>query len=375
MKKSLILKVVFFLLVIAAILAVGVTVLEKGNDKPVDAQVIEDSVQRSPGDKEEAKAVNVVTSQLVQETVEETFTLPGTLEAWENLTLSLEQSGPITWVGPREGDRVKSGQPIMMIDTKMLETQHERNSTEYDLKLKQLERVSKLFEKQLVSQREYDIAQNDFDNASTDLEQSSIVLEKSTLVSPIDGILDQVLMDRGEYGNAGLPAGVVVQVDRLKVVVDVPEKDVTSIRVGQTVKVLPADLNGQSGVGRKGKVIHVGYQADELTRTYRTKIEIDNRGDLLRPGMIVRVHFVRSHLNDVLVLPLYAVSDRGGKKYVFVEENSQAVQREVRLGPIIGDRVVVLGGLQKGENVIIKGHQLVADGDPVNLVENRGKGR
>jgi len=263
----------------------------------------------------------------------------------------------------------------MMIDTKMLETQHERNSTEYDLKLKQLERVSKLFEKQLVSQREYDIAQNDFDNASTDLEQSSIVLEKSTLVSPIDGILDQVLMDRGEYGNAGLPAGVVVQVDRLKVVVDVPEKDVTSIRVGQTVKVLPADLNGQSGVGRKGKVIHVGYQADELTRTYRTKIEIDNRGDLLRPGMIVRVHFVRSHLNDVLVLPLYAVSDRGGKKYVFVEENSQAVQREVRLGPIIGDRVVVLGGLQKGENVIIKGHQLVADGDPVNLVENRGKGR
>jgi len=104
MKKSLILKVVFFLLVIAAILAVGVTVLEKGNDKPVDAQVIEDSVQRSPGDKEEAKAVNVVTSRLVQETVEETFTLPGTLEAWENLTLSLEQSGPITWVGPREGD-------------------------------------------------------------------------------------------------------------------------------------------------------------------------------------------------------------------------------------------------------------------------------
>ena len=374
MKKGTIWKIALAFVVVAAALAVGRTVLNRGNE-PARVPVNEDPPEGMIPVQGEARTVNVVTSRLVPETVEEMFTLPGTLEAWENLTLSLEQSGPIIWVGPKEGERVKEGQAILMIDTKLIENQHARDNLEYDLKIKQLDRVKKLFEEQLVSQKEYDEAQNEFDKASANLQQSSIALEKSTLLSPIDGILDQILVDRGEYGNVGMPAGVVVQVDRLKVVVDVPEKDVTSVRVGQRVQVLPADLDHSAVVGRKGKVIHVGFQGDELTRTYRTKIEIDNRGGLLRPGMIVRVQFVRRLLTDVLVIPLYAVQDRDGKKYVFVEENGSAVQREVRFGPVIGDRVVVFGGLQEGENLIVKGHQLVADGGPVNVVEHREKGR
>jgi len=321
----------------------------------------------------EVKAVNVVVWEAVPETVEETFTLPGTLEAWQNLTLSLEQSGPITWVGPREGDRIKAGQAILMIDTRMLETQHERNSQVYDLKVKQLERVEKLYEKQLVSQREYDEAKSDFDNVSTDLEQSSIALEKSTLTSPVDGILERLLVDRGEYGHAGMAAAVVVQVDRLKVLVDVPEKDVTAVRVGQKVTVLPADLEGNGGVGREGKVIQVDYLADESTRTYQTKVEIENRGGFMRPGMIVRVRYVRRLLEDVIVVPLYAVLDRDGEKYVFVEEDGTAVLRQVRLGPVIDGKVVLFGGLQAGEHLIVKGHQLVGDGGPVKVVEDQGK--
>jgi membrane fusion protein (multidrug efflux system) len=365
MKKSAIWKIVLLIVVCAAVLAAVGVVLKRGSE-PVPAA--EEPARATPAVQGEAKTINVVTARLTAETVEETFTLPGTLEAWENLTLSLEQSGPIKWVGPEEGDRVKQGQAILMIDTKLIENQHARDNLEYDLKIKQLERVKKLYEEQLVSQREYDEAQHEFDKASANLQKSTIAMEKSTLESPIDGILDQILVDRGEYGNVGMPAGVVVQVDRLKVIVDVPEKDVTSIRVGQEVMVLPADLNGSSGVGRKGRVIHVGFQGDELTRTYRTKIEIDNRGGLLRPGMIVRVQFVRRVLKDVLVLPLYAVWERDGKKYVFVEETGSAVQREIRTGPVIGERVVVFGGLQEGENLIIRGHQLTSDGGPVNVV-------
>jgi membrane fusion protein (multidrug efflux system) len=332
-----------------------------------------DTAAKPAEEAEEFKPVNVVIWEAVPETVEETFTLPGTLEAWKNLTLSLEQSGPIKWVGPNEGDRVKTGQAILMIDTVLLENQHARNDLEYNLKIKQLDRVKKLYEKQLVSQREYDEAQNDFDNASANLEQSSIALEKSTLTSPIDGILEQLLVDRGEYGNAGMPAAVVVQVDRLKVLVDVPEKDVTALRVGQKVTVLPADLNGNDGVGRVGKVIQVSYLADELTHTYKTKIEIDNRGGFLRPGMIVRVKYVRRLLDDVFVVPLYAVLDRDGEKYVFVEEDSTAVLRQVRLGPVINGKVVLFGGLQDGEHLIVKGHQLVSDGGPVQVVQDQGK--
>jgi membrane fusion protein (multidrug efflux system) len=86
--------------------------------------------------------------------------------------------------------------------------------------------------------------------------------------------------------------------------------------------------------------------------------------------MIVRVKFVRNVIQDSLVVPLYAVIDREGVKYVFVEEDGTAVKREVRLGPIINGKVVVFGGIQEGERLVVKGQQLLLDGGPVKVVED-----
>ena len=235
--------------------------------------------------------------------------------------------------------------------------------------LKHLERLRQLLDEKLVSQKSYDDALQGVEIAKANLTQSKIALEKSTLVSPIDGILDDLMVDRGEYGTVGKPAAVVVQVDRLKVLVDIPEKDVAVTRVGSRVKVLTAEVRGRDASGRKGEVIHVSYRANEMTRTYLAKVAISNRDGLLRPGMIVRTRFVRRILKNVLTAPLYAVIDRDGEKFVFVTENDTAVERQVRLGPIINGRVVIFGGIQEGEDLIVKGQQLLTDGSPVTIVE------
>jgi len=352
--------------VIAALLALiivaGLTACGKGGS---DAAAELSPAQEQP----EIKSTNISIRKLVPETVEEIFTLPGSLEAWENLTLSLEQSGPIAWIGPKEGDRLKAGNAILKIDQDTLQSSRDRDQIEYDLKKKHLERLQQLLDEKLVSQKSYDDALQSVEEARATLTQSRIALEKCTLVSPINGILDDLLVDRGEYGTVGTPAAVVVQVDRLKVLVDIPEKDVSVTKVGNRVNVLPAEVRGRDASGRQGKVIHVSYRADEMTRTYRAKIAIDNKNGLLRPGMIVRVRFVRRILNDVLSIPLYAVIDRDGEKFVFVTENDTAVERQVRLGPIINGNVVVFGGIQEGEDLVIKGQQLLTDGSPVIIVE------
>ncbi|UCF30610.1 MAG: efflux RND transporter periplasmic adaptor subunit [bacterium] len=316
----------------------------------------------------EVRPKNVVVQVTTLETVEETLTLPGTVEAWEDLTLSLEQSGTIRWIGPTEGDSLAADEPVIRIDTDTLESELDRKQTEYDLKKKNLDRVESLFKEELVSQKQYDDARLAFEVAKVDLTQSRIDLEKSTLRSPIDGILDRLLVDRGEYGTVGMAAAVVVQIDRLKVIVDVPEKDVPHTAVGQKVTVLPAEVKGVDGLGVTGRIIHVGYKADPITRTYRTKIEITNPGRRYRPGMIVRIRFVRRVHENALAVPLYAIVDREGEKFVFVVENGVAIKRLVHLGPVVNGKVVVYGGLQKGEQLVIKGQQLIMDGNPVNLV-------
>ncbi|MDT8366488.1 MAG: efflux RND transporter periplasmic adaptor subunit [bacterium] len=317
----------------------------------------------------EKKPVNVAVQILQSENAEETFTLPGTLEAWEDLTLSLEQPGPIVWIGPKEGDRLKAGDEILRIDKESLLSQHARNGTDYDVRKKQLERADSLLEEQLISERERDEVYQAFQSANTSLTETRIALERSTIISPIDGILERLLVDRGEYGNMGTPAAVIVKIDKLKVVVDVPEKDVPYTRTGQKVVVLPSGANGKGEVGRSGRIILVSYLANEKTRTYRTKVQIDNSDDFLRPGMIVRVKFVRQVLEDVIVVPLYAVIDKDGEKFVFVVEDGTAVRRQVRLGPILNGKVVVFGGIQVNEHLVTKGQQLVVDGGAVKVIE------
>lgn len=353
---------VIFLILLAVVAGV---VIHNGKMQHQAAQADPADQEAIEGDK---KAINVGIRILEPQDVEETFTLPGTLEAWENITLSLEQSGPIVWIGPSEGDRLKAGDEILRIDKEALLAQHARNRTNYDIRKKQLERADSLLKEQLISERERDEVYESFQAANASFTETRIALEKSTLVSPIDGILDRLLVDRGEYGTTGTAAAVVVKVDQLKVLVDVPEKDVPYTKTGQNVTVVTGDVN-ENGVGRSGRIINVSYLADEMTRTYRCKIQIDNSDGFLRPGMIVRVKFVRRVIRDTLVVPLYAVIDRDGQKFVFVVENNTAVIRQVRLGPIINGTVVVFGGIQAEERLVVKGQQLLADGGPVRVVE------
>lgn len=363
MKKGTKTGVLIIVLVLAAVIA-GLLVRQM----KIKNQSAEPEPVAETAPVEEVRAVNVGVTVLEPKDVEETFTLPGTLEAWENLTLSLEQSGPIVWIGPSEGDRLKTGDEILRIDKEALQAQHAKNGTNYDIRQKQLERADSLLKEQLISERERDEVYQAFQAASASLTETRIALENSTLTSPIDGILDRLLVDRGEYGNMGTPAGVIVKVDKLKVVVDVPEKDVAYTKTGQRVMVQAAEVNGK-GLGRRGRIIHVSYLANDMTRTYQTKVEIGNSDGFLRPGMIVRVKFVRRLIKNALVVPLYAVIDRDGQKFVFVVEDETAVLRQVHLGPIINGTVVVFGGIQAGEHLVVKGQQLLADGGPVRVIE------
>jgi membrane fusion protein, multidrug efflux system len=313
------------------------------------------------------RVTQVRVSAVQPEDLRETFTLPGTLEAWEDLTLAAEIAGPVRWVGPREGARVRKGDPILRIDPETLEANVERDQAEFDLQSKMVERLQSLVDEKFVSRQEYDNALRAFEVAGADLRRSRLALAKSTLRSPVDGVLDRLLIDRGEYVSEGAAAAIVVQVDRLKVLVDVPEKDVPYIRVGSQAHVTLTPISGGSNTGATlaGEVNYLSYRADPLTRTYQARVVVDNSAGTLRPGMIVRVGFSRRNLDDVIAIPLFALVDRGGAKVVFVEEDGFARMRTVRTGPMIGARIVIDEGLRAGERLITDGQHLLSDGTRV----------
>ena len=308
------------------------------------------------------KVTNIRVQEVALETVKETFTLPGSLEAWEDITLGLEQAGPIRWIGPREGQRLAQGDPILRVDPDTLESQHRASQVDHDLAERQLRRMETLVDKQLVSELEFDQAREAFELAKSRLRQSALALEKSTLVSPIDGVLDVLLVDRGEFGSVGTPAAVVVRVDLLKVLVDVPEKDVSALRVGGTARITLTASAGDRPRTVDGTIEHVAYRADPASRTYQAKVAVANPSGALRPGMIVRVEFDRKLHRRVVTVPLYSLVDRDGHKELYVEQDGVALRRAVVTGPVVDDQVVIHDGIEPGERLIVSGQQLVRDG-------------
>jgi len=308
------------------------------------------------------KVVQVFVETTQPEDMMETFTLPGSLEAWEDLTLSAELAGPVRWVGPEEGALLKKGQEILKIDTDTLMSNLERDRISFETKSRKLERYESLVVKQLVSLQELDDLKYVVEEARADLRHSELQMQKSTLRTPVSGILDDLLVDRGEYIVPGQALARIVQVDRLKVLVAVPEKDVSYLSIGDKIKVVGAEIDGKDAALRIGRIQYISYSADPGTRTYLTKIEIDNDAGDLRPGKIVRAHFNRRGLPQALSVPLYALVERDGRKVVFVERQGRAEMILVKTGAVINERVVVVQGLTAGDRVIVKGQQLIADG-------------
>ncbi len=310
----------------------------------------------------ETKLTPVVVETVSRQDLKEVFTLPAGLEAWEDLTISAELSGPVDRILFQEGESVKAGQVLVEIDSKTIESMLTRDKSAVAVLKGKLTRYRQLLKEGLVSQQEVDDLENNLTAAEAALQMTRIQLANSRPVAPVSGIVDRLFVDRGEYVDKGKPILRLVQVDRLKAIASVPEKDVPFLRKGQVVQLAPAEILTSEETSIAGTIDYIAYAADETTRTYRTRIVLDNARRMLRPGMIVRARFVRRELDRVVSVPLYALIDRDGDKFVYVVNGNVAREAAVELGSAIGDRVVITRGLEPGQQVVVKGQQLLVDG-------------
>jgi membrane fusion protein (multidrug efflux system) len=216
-------------------------------------------------------------------------------------------------------------------------------------------------------------ARRDLDNATTQLaisraqfEEIRARLDRTRIVAPTAGVLNDLLVEEGEYVDPGNPVAEVVETDPVKVAVEVPERDIAFFSVGDEAEVFV----NTKGVETRwaGKITFISELADPQTRSTRMEVLLENKERLLRSGQIVRVRLTRQILKDAILIPLLSVIPMEEGMAVYVADSTQAERREVKLGTIKGDRVQVTAGLQPGNQLIVAGHRFVAPGQKVNIV-------
>jgi membrane fusion protein, multidrug efflux system len=305
--------------------------------------------------------VQVVASAQLTETID----LRGSTLPDHDVTLAAETPGRVEEIHVDLGDRVKAGDVLVRVDYAMLRAQRDHARAAYQLATKTHQRLVKLRADDLVAQQRVDEAVMQKESALASLNINKVQLDRSTVSAPLGGIVARRLVDQGEYVNPGQPLLQIVDYATVIVASQVPERLVAHVRRGMPVSV---DVDA---LGRRfeGEVYVVIPAAHPTSHTYEVRVKVANPDYAILVGMSARVHIAIREHRDVVVVAQDLVVEAHGRRVVFVERGGVAQQREVVLGAIDGDRVMVLEGLAPGDRLIIEGHRDLVDGQ---LVEDVG---
>jgi len=328
---------------VAGIVAVGAMPSKKQEIKP-----------------QEAPPVNVVVQTVTAEPdFADAFDLPAVVEPNRIVRISAEVAGRIVKIDPVEGSRVRAGDLLIQLDEDLVRPQFQTAEAQFKRDQIEYERMADLVRKDATSKKDLDDATTRLAVSKASLDEIRARLDRTRITSPTSGVLNDLLVEEGEYVQPGTSVAEVVGTDFVKVVVDVPERDIAFFSVGQRAQVL-VDVKGQDR-SLEGRISFISELADTRTRGTRMEIRLPNPEGLLRSGQIVKAHLTRRVLKDAILIPLLAVIPMEDHKAVYVVDPNGAARRvKVGLGLLKGDRIRVTSGLQAGDRLIVAGFRLVA---------------
>ena len=200
-----------------------------------------------------------------------------------------------------------------------------------------------------------------------DRDEVGFQFEKAPVESPIDGIVGEIYVDKGANVSPQIPVALVVNMDRVKVRLDVTEKDLTRVKEGQPASV---KVDAYPDEEFAGMVEMVSPVVDLSSRTAGAEILIPNGEHKLKPGMFARIEILTRKSEKTLIITRDAIIKENSSHYVFVVGDDNRVRRrKIEIGLRENNRFEVIAGLAEGEVVVTMGNTRLKEGDMVDIIE------
>lgn len=311
--------------------------------------------------------VKVAAIALAPRDVTEDVTYLGHVQAQTAAVLAVEQAGQVVRLCVAKGERVAAQAPIVEIDRRAAEI----NRARAEINLRQadadLARWEELKKSGAAARSDYENFLTRRELAAVARDEAQLALEKCSLAAPFAGIVANTFVEQGELVAPGTKAAHLIDIDRVKIGIDVAERDVPIL---VTSAVTAITLDAFPNRTFEGKIAYIAPAANQRSNTFPVEIALGNPDHLLKPGMIARATLIRRTLPKALVIPLQALIPVKGQYVVFLAEGERAVRRVVTLAAIIANGAVVAEGLQAGDNVIVEGNRALADGTRIETRMN-----
>jgi len=224
-------------------------------------------------------------------------------------------------------------------------------------------RAQQLVGQQMVSASDVDQLKFDLDNARAQYRMASLELSYTTVEAPISGVVASRSIKTGNFVQINTPIFRIIDNSQLEATLNVPERELSTLKAGQPVLLQVDALPGKTFAGKVDRIAPV---VDSGSGTFRVVCAFAG-DDMLQPGMFGRVRIDYDQRADALVVPRVALLD-DGEPAVFVVRDGKAVRVPVQLGYSEGEWTEIRDGLKEKDQVVTAGKVALREGSTVQII-------
>ncbi|WP_223619542.1 efflux RND transporter periplasmic adaptor subunit [Lysobacter sp. ESA13C] len=311
-----------------------------------------------------SEAVPVEVAQATRRAIAASYTGTAPLEARAESQVVAKTSGVALAVMVEEGQHVQAGQILVRLDSARAELQAaQTNATMRKLEANYA-RSKQLAEQRLLSANDNDQLRYDLENARAANRMANLELSYAKVEAPISGIVASRSIKTGNFVQINSPIIRIVDTSRLEATLNVPERELATLKAGLPVQM---QVDAMPGKVFTGTVDRVAPVVDSGSGTFRVICAFEG-GGTLQPGMFGRLRIDYDNRADALVVPRAALLDDEGDPAVFVVRGKKVSRVPVKLGYLDGAWAEVRDGLKLGDQVVVAGKTALREGTEVQLI-------
>ncbi len=319
------------------------------------------------------KRTLVTAFQAAAKVFNHTVDVQANIKTRQNLLLAPEFGGRLEQILVQEGQEVKKGTLLAVIDDAGLQDQLDQMKLQLELSKTTFERTQRLWDQKIGSEMMYLEAKTRYKTQQKQVAQMREQLSKTKIYAPFNGVIDEITARKGETVAPGMSLILrIVNLNKMYIESDVPENYLKNIKKGSKATVTIPVLNEtQNTVIRQ-----TGNFIQPSNRTFRIEAPLDNPTGLIKPNLNARLSVIDYSNPEAIMVPLRVIRENAREEtFVFVlntpEENGgyTTAQHFVRLGKSQNEMVEIIEGINANDLVVDEGVSLLVDGQKVTRIE------
>jgi RND family efflux transporter MFP subunit len=319
------------------------------------------------------KRVLVTALEIKSQIFNHTIEIQANIKTRQNLQLFPEFGGRLNQILVKEGQEVKKGTLLAVIDDAGLQDQLDQMKLQLQLVKTTFERTQRLWDQKIGSEMMYLEAKTRFQSQQKQVAQMRNQLSKTRIYAPFSGVIDEIIARKGSALTPGMtPIMRIVNLDNMYVESDVPENYLANITKGSFAKVSIPVLNETQNT----LVRQTGNFIQPNNRTFRVEAPIKNPTGMIKPNLNARISIVDYSNPEALMIPFRVIRENAkGDSFVFIltgqEQDNEYIteQRFVTLGMSKNELVEITKGLNTEDLIVDEGVSLLVTGQKVKRIE------